>query len=362
MYSCRFLNLNAVFLLVISPIAFASSSERALIDGTAYTQPQRMVEVEPGRKLNLYCVGNGSPTVILESGLTDPINVWGYVQPVVASKTRTCSYDRAGVGFSDSGTRPATSANIVDDLHRLLIAAEIKPPYVLVAHSYGGLNARLYAYTYPSEVAGMVLVDPTDENQTEGYRLLDPEKRTPAQWDAYAIEPSLQTRRECIVAAKAGFVPDTELFKKCGFSQYPQLSEAVKAATIKFQMQPAFQQAQLSEEENVFRASADQVRAARRSYGDMPLIVLTKSAGPPPKNPLTPEQLAHREARYKMWVNLHAEVAKLSSRGVHEIVSGSGHGIQLEQPNAVNEALIRMLKMIRNPKPALNPDPTTQSR
>lgn len=350
MHISRFPSLKAVFLLAIASASFASSSERPLIDGIAYTQPQRMVEIEPGRRLNLYCVGNGSPTVIFESGLTDPINVWGYVQPVVAGKTRTCSYDRAGVGFSDAGRRAATSANIVDDLHRLFIAAKIKPPYVLVAHSAGGLNARLYAHTYPSEVMGMVLVDPTDENQTEGYRLLDPEKRTAAQWDAYAIEPSLQTRRECIVAANAGFVPGSEIFKKCSFYQQPQLSEAVQAATIKFQMQPAFQQAQLSEEENVFRASADQVRAARRSYGNMPLIVLTKSAGPPPKNPLTPEQLAHREARYKMWVNLHAEVAKLSTSGVHEIVPGSGHAIQLEKPEAVNDAVIRMLTMISKQK------------
>lgn len=350
MHICRFSSLYAAILLAISSASFGSSSERPLIDGIAYTQPQHMVEIEPGRRLNLYCIGNGSPTVIFEAGLTDAINVWGYVQPVVASKTRTCSYDRAGVGFSDAGRRPATSANIVDDLHRLLIAAEIEPPYVLVAHSSGGLNARLYAYTFPSEVAGMVLVDPTDENQTEGYRLLDPEKRTQAQWDAYAIEPSLQTRRDCIVAANTGFVRGTELFKKCSFSQYPQLSESVQAATIKFQMQPAFQKAQLSEEENVFRASADQVRAARRSYGDMPLIVLTKSAGPLPKNPLAPEQLAHREARYKMWVNLHAEVAKLSTRAIQEIVPGSGHAIQLEKPEAVNGAVIRMLKMISNPR------------
>lgn len=320
-----------------------------MIDGTAYTRPQHMVEIEPGRRLNLYCVGNGSPTVIFEAGLTDPINVWGYVQPVVARMTRTCSYDRAGVGFSDAGKRPATSANIVDDLHRLLNAAEIKPPYVLVAHSYGGLNARLYAYTYPTEVAGMVLVDPSDENQTEGYRQLDPEKRTPEQWDAYAIEPSLEIRRECIAAANVGFVPGTALFKKCSFPQYPQLSEAVQIATIKFQMQPAFQHAQLSEEENVFRASADQVRTARRSYGNMPLIVLTKSAGSPPKNQLTPEQRTQKEARYKMWVNLHAEVARLSTRGVNEIVPGSGHGIQLEQPKAVNEAIIRVLQMISKP-------------
>lgn len=344
------LGLSALFLLVSPVRSFASDSERPLIDGPAYTHPQRLVEIEPGRRLNLYCIGSGSPAVIFDAGLTDPINVWGYVQPVVARYTRACSYDRAGVGFSDAGRRPATSANIVDDLHRLLVAAAVEPPYVLVGASYGGMNARLYAYTYPSEVAGMVLIDPIDENQTEGYRNLDPEQRTPEQWNAYAIEPSLEMRRDCIAEANKGFVKGTEPFRKCSFSQYPQLSEAVQAATIEFQMLPAFQKAQLSEEESVFRASAEELRAARRPYGDLPLIVLTKSAAPPPKNSLTPEQLALREARYRLWVNLHANVAALSTRGVHEIVQDSGHGIQLEQPDAVNTAISKVLKLARNTK------------
>ncbi|HSM10834.1 MAG TPA: alpha/beta hydrolase, partial [Lysobacter sp.] len=300
--------------------AHAAESEPVVIDDPIYAHPQRLVEVESGRRLNIHCTGNGSPAVIIDAGLTEPTSSWGLVQPMVAAKTMVCSYDRAGVGFSDAGQRAGSSANIVDDLHRLLAAAAIKPPYVLVGHSYGGMNVRLFAHVYPSEVVGMVLVDPSHEDQREGYRKLDPEKRTSEQWDAYAVEPSLKLRRECVSAADSGFTPGTDIHKKCSFPQYPQLSAEIQAATARFQLRRGFQQAQLSEEENIFRASSEQVRAARRRFGDMPLVVLTASPPLPPKDPITPEKWAHRQARYQMWAGLHASLAASSLRGVQRVV------------------------------------------
>ena len=117
-----------VFLLAsaLGAAASAADGKSKVIDDPAYTRPQRLVEVEPGRKLNLYCVGKGSPTVIFESGLTDDMAVWGMVQREIGQHTRACAYDRAGVGFSDPARRASDSANIVDDLHRLLAAASIK--------------------------------------------------------------------------------------------------------------------------------------------------------------------------------------------------------------------------------------------
>jgi len=87
------------------------------------------VTVEAGRQLNLYCTGRGAPTVVFDSGLGDGTKAWGLVQSVIAAHTRACSYDRAGLGFSDPSARPGTNANSVDGLHRLLHAAGIKPPY-----------------------------------------------------------------------------------------------------------------------------------------------------------------------------------------------------------------------------------------
>jgi len=319
----------------------AGATPLAPIDGKAYTGAQQLVPIAHGRKLNLYCVGQGGPTVIFDAGLTDPLNVWAYVQAAIAGRMRACSYDRAGVGYSDPGVRPATSVNMVDDLHQLLTAAAIAPPYLLVAHSSGALNARLYAYYYPQEVAGMVLVDPTVENQTDAFRRLAAPKSTAEQWDALTIEPGLTMRRNCIRAAEVGIVPGSARADECGFPQYPQLSGAVQEATIRFQLQPAFQRAQLAEEEQVFRYSAEQVRAAHASYGNLPLEVLSRSPWPPPKN-ATPERLALSHARYALWLQLHRSVAALSARGTHTVVVDAGHAIQLEQPQAVIDAILRV--------------------
>lgn len=191
----------------------------------------------------------------------------------------------------------------------------------------------------------MVLVDPTVEDQTEAYRSLDPKKRNAAQWSAEVIEPNLREGRECVAAAPAGFVPGSALFKKCISPDFAQYSEAVNASNQKQDMRKAAQQAGLSENEQVFIASADQVRASRHSYGNLPLIVLTSGPRLPPKDPLTPEAQALREARFQMGVTLHDDVAKLSTRGVNEIVPGAKHYIQLDKPQAVIDAITRVVVM-----------------
>jgi len=120
-----------------------------------------------GWRLHLHCAGKASasrPTVILEAGAGDFSVDWSLVQPGVAGFARVCSYDRAGSGWSDLGPRPRTMHQIVWELHTLLDKAGVKPPFVMVGHSYGGWVVRLYASTYPAEVAGMVLVEAGADN------------------------------------------------------------------------------------------------------------------------------------------------------------------------------------------------------
>ena len=130
--------------------------------------PGRLVDVG-GYKMHIHCAGNGSPTVILDSGLGDSYISWQKVQPQIAQFTRVCSYDRAGIGYSDSSPRPRTSKDIAEELHTLLHNAAIAGPIILVGHSMGGFDVRLYTSLYRADVAGMVLVDASHPDQENRF-------------------------------------------------------------------------------------------------------------------------------------------------------------------------------------------------
>ena len=123
-----------------------------------YTRPGTLVRAD-GTRLNLYCMGSGSPAVVFDSGWEDWAPVWTIVQPEVAKWTRACSYDRAGAGFSDPGHMPRTSVRIAEELRSALRNAGVKGPYILVGHAFGGDNVRAFAVRYTADVAGLVLVE-----------------------------------------------------------------------------------------------------------------------------------------------------------------------------------------------------------
>ncbi len=127
-------------------------------DAKAYPPPGQMVDVG-GFRLHINCTGTGSPTVVIESGLGDWSATWGWVQPEVAKTTRVCTYDRAGMGWSETSPEPRTAREFAKELHTLLAKANEPGPYVLVGHSLGGYTVRVYAHDYPAEVAGVVFVD-----------------------------------------------------------------------------------------------------------------------------------------------------------------------------------------------------------
>lgn len=124
-----------------------------------------------GYRMHISCAGEEQlteehPTVVLDAGLLDFSTQWARVMPAAARFTRVCAYDRAGLGWSEPSPYPRTSAAMVEELRALLSGADLDPPYILVGHSFGGMNARLYAHRYPEEVAGVVLVDATHEEQS----------------------------------------------------------------------------------------------------------------------------------------------------------------------------------------------------
>jgi pimeloyl-ACP methyl ester carboxylesterase len=312
----------------------AAEKNTQVIGDAIYLKPQQLVEIEPGRRLNAYCLGRGSPTVVFDSGLGDATRVWALVQPRVAAVTRACSYDRAAFGFSDPSPKPSTSSNAVEDMRRLLNALRIKPPYVLVGHSLGGLNVKLYAYEHLPEVAGLVLVDASQEDVYTRNEQVDPNR--------HAGRPALLAKFEsCLDANPSDLVEGTDLYKTCiSDGPDPRASDALNALELEHYKRRATMAAWVSENENVFNASADEVRAARRNLGDTPIIVLIRA--PSPRRANQPQ--AEYDAFEKIRTDVAAEAAALSTHGSVRVVKNSDHYIQLDQPEQVTAAILEVVR------------------
>jgi pimeloyl-ACP methyl ester carboxylesterase len=192
-------------------------------DVAPYLHAQRLVDIG-GRRLNLYCIGRGSPAVILDAGAGDTAFTWRKVQPAIARFTRVCSYDRAGLGFSDGGPVPRDANAAVHDLHTLLQRAGISPPYVLVGHSEAGFYEPLYADRYPAQVAGMVLVDPSFPNDEQLYDAVSP---TAARMDASVAG----IYHRCYEAALQGTLAQgSAAYAVCGFPLHWQAASKARCA------------------------------------------------------------------------------------------------------------------------------------
>ena len=154
-----------VALLVLAVVGAIYQAIATELDERAYPPPGKLVDVG-GHSLHINCIGQGSPTVILEAANLGMSAHWIRVQQQVAQTTRVCAYDRAGLGWSERGPQPRDARQISSELHTLLAkAADTEGPYVLVGHSYGGLYTRMYAARYSEEVAGVVLVDSSHPEQ-----------------------------------------------------------------------------------------------------------------------------------------------------------------------------------------------------
>ncbi|MDX2224399.1 MAG: alpha/beta hydrolase [Rhodospirillaceae bacterium] len=319
-------------------------------DGTAVAQPaastatpedrRLLVYAEPGlrvdiggRHINLTCAGAnaGAPTVIFLSGLSSWAPVWYKTQPEIAKRTRACAFDRAGYGFSDPAPRLQILPDVVDDVHAALTAAGIQGPYVLVGHSLGGLEARMFAQRWPNEVAGMVLVD------TSPAAELLIEADIPGVDDALSLERIIRPKLWCTLQAARGVDPSSAEYRVCVQPLPSDTPVAFRRDWPKFFTADyhAAQVALLSSLATYRHSGAD-----RLQLGDMPLVVLSLDLCCLGASPEDNFWRAYRET----WYALHQDLARMSTRGVHRVVEGAGHQIELDKPQAVIDAVDEVLR------------------
>jgi pimeloyl-ACP methyl ester carboxylesterase len=327
----------AALLLCIGDFVIAQSeSAPARADGPGllpYGEPGQRVDIG-GRRINLHCtgtdMGGSGPTVILMAGLSSWSAVWYKTQPAIAQMTRVCAFDRAGYGFSDPAPRPQILSEVVDDLHAALMAGSIPGAYVLVGHSLGGLEARIYSQRWPQEVVGMVL----DDSSPAGEGLIDEDQ--PGFDEVVGRESYAAGKLHCaLLAAHGALEPSTPDFKNCSLALPSDTPAAFRKIAPRFYTAYYFAD-QVSLMSSVFTHRYDSVD--HRSLGAMPLVVLSaeNSWETPPGAPFN----------QAYWVALHEALAHLSSRGVHRIIH-SGHEIQLEQPQVVINAVDEVLRDIK---------------
>ena len=305
--------------------------------GDEFAVPHRLVDIG-GRKLNLACSGSGSPTVVFESPSGGAGWEWWAVQPKVAARTRACLYDRAGYGFSDPSPRAADAENAVDDLHALLRAAGIAPPYVLVGNSFGGGAAQLFAWHFPAEVSGLVLVEPMHEDENVRPDALTHGAITASEGEIIAFGSA------CAAQAAKGFDPKSQIHEDCIGGADPSLPPAVGQVGLRHRLTPAYWRVRQAERQ-AFPADLAQLRAARKPLGDLPLVVLVRGVSPYliPGKPQSDTNKAIEAAN----LALLTEVAHASTRGEARVVAGAGHVIQESHPEAVVTAIDDVLAQIR---------------
>jgi pimeloyl-ACP methyl ester carboxylesterase len=248
------------------------------------------------------------------------------------------------MGFSDAGPLPRTASAVVADLEALLKAAGIRPPYVMVAHSLGSYYVRLYTDRHLRQVAGMVLVDPSVEYQDRRFSALSP------QFGAL-LKKDRESAEECLRLARQGkLTADMPVFKECtyGYARDPAFSEALFEVQIQRRLSVPFRETLLSETDQMEADSRD-LMAARRSYGSMPLTILTQSPESQDSYPeLTPAQV---EAMNRLWMQMHDELATLSARGINRLVEHTGHYIQKDRPEVVVAAIQQVVRDGRERSP-----------
>lgn len=295
---------------------------------TAHPAPGDFYQVD-GYTIHLYCIGTGSPTVVLESGLGGDWIYWQKVQPEVGKSTRVCSYDRAGLGWSTPQPPPRDAEVISSQLHSLLKTGNEHGPFLLVGASAGGFYVRQYFSSFPADVAGVVFLDSSVPEQLTAFpgRMDTDEKRRRRHWDA-----TLQLLKEFSGYARVSGHCKGEV--EDGMQSYSVFAAAESC-------RPNFTAAWLPEYDDFWRSAEEASRA--RCCGDVPLLVISQD----PDRPKVGWD-AQRIAQQPKWSSLQENLKLLSPHSRRIIAKSSGHHVAVDRPDVVITGIQNMVMLLRN--------------
>lgn len=312
--------LSVVSFCLIFGILYQSIATK--LDEQKYPPFGQMIDVG-GFRLHLFGTGKiDGPVVILEAGLGSHSLDWALVQSSVSEFARVYSYDRAGYGWSEESPNERTSINMVEELHTLLNKAGISGPYILVGHSLGGINVRLFASRYPNEVAGVVLVDSSHEDQFDNM----PKLAVPNQTLIHLINYLGIIR---LLSYSAKYQATNEVYGK--------LPENIQQ--IKIVQDRATKTIKTVFRENSFiQTSLLQLKNDGGNLGNIPLIVITARQTMPPMDGsgITQEEI---DKFHPIFLELQKDLLKKSAHSTQIFAEESDHNIPLRQPEIIVKAI-----------------------
>ena len=291
-----------------------------------------------GHKIHISCTGSGSPTIILDAGLGNDSVWWAEIQPVLSKTTRVCSYDRAGFGWSDQQPAPRDADHIADELHQMLLQAQVTDPIVLMGHSIAGLYMRDYATRYPNHVAGMILVDVSTPLQEQNPAFSAGSKGPPAWILRTAMIAGIPRLIGMCSASPHG--PNADLWK-------------LRAEDI-----CRLHYSAMSGELDSFHASGEET-IHTGPYGSLPILIISHD---PAKMLATTHPTKQDVGRQDAWTQMQEDLKKLSTRSQRIIAKGSRHNVPIDRPNLIENKVSLFVEEIRgnDPYPTNNGDTTTE--
>jgi pimeloyl-ACP methyl ester carboxylesterase len=308
-----------ILLLLLSAAGAVYQAISVRRESERFHPPGRLVDVG-GRRLHLVCIGAGEPTVVFEPSHLGGAGSSRLAREEIARSTRVCSYDRMGLGWSDPGPSFISAGVLSDDLEHLLDRAGLRPPYVLVASSIGGLTAELFARRHPDRVAGLVFLDAAYSGALE---------RIFHEWTPVRAMEVCTVR----VAARLGVL---RLLDPLGLRRSPPDVAAADIAAL-YRVEPM---ATLCGMMRAIPQTMEDLRAAPPLAGDVPLTVLSAESS---DVYVPPGYQAGVESLRREWLPLQLALAQRSSRGTWRVVPGSTHLIGNSKPNAVASAVFDVL-------------------